>query len=145
MTLLGAVCAVSAGTGHCKLSRDSPVPDCALAENWERELFWNTHCFQTPLDPAEMEGPASMLCLRTRYIKHCKPLGVAENPPELGQTPLSRSCCCSRRMVKREWSNSVSKCALPIIPEYPGFQDVKVCVPKLSLQCMVTATYSSAG
>ncbi|KAM4774323.1 uncharacterized protein ACIQIH_010003 [Cyanocitta cristata] len=28
-------------------------------------------------------------------------------------------------MVKREWSNTVSKCALPIIPEYPGFQDVK--------------------
>ncbi|CAN8215882.1 unnamed protein product [Coccothraustes coccothraustes] len=73
-----------------------------------------------------MEGPASTLCLRTCYIKHCKVLGMAENPPELGQTPLSRSCRCSRRIVKQQWPNSVSKCALPIIPEYPGFQDVKL-------------------
>ncbi|XP_048167482.1 uncharacterized protein LOC125329459 [Corvus hawaiiensis] len=73
-----------------------------------------------------MERPASMLCLRTCYIKHFKPLGVAENPPELGQSPLSRSGLCCSRTVKREWSNTVSKCALPIIPEYPGFQDVKL-------------------
>ncbi|OWK55961.1 hypothetical protein RLOC_00014177 [Lonchura striata] len=72
-----------------------------------------------------MEGPASTLCLRTCYIKHCKVLGIAENPPELGQPPLSRSCRCSRGTVGQEWSTSVSKCALPIIPEYPGFQDVK--------------------
>ncbi|XP_063262546.1 uncharacterized protein LOC134555120 [Prinia subflava] len=73
-----------------------------------------------------MEGPASTLCLRTCYIKDCKPLGVSENPPELGQPPPSRSCSCSRRIVQPEWSNNASKCALPIIPEYPGFQDVKL-------------------
>ncbi|RMC11328.1 hypothetical protein DUI87_11447 [Hirundo rustica rustica] len=77
--------------------------DCVL-ENEERELFWDTRRSQTPLDPAETEGPASTLCLRTRYVKRC---------------------CCSCRIVKQEWSSSVSKCALPIIPEYPGFQDVK--------------------
>ncbi|XP_037996807.1 uncharacterized protein LOC119702588 [Motacilla alba alba] len=73
-----------------------------------------------------MEGPASTLCLRTCYIKHCKVLGIAENPPQLGKTPFSRSCRCSRRIVRQEWSNSASKRALPIIPEYPGFQDVKL-------------------
>ncbi|RLW02278.1 hypothetical protein DV515_00007417 [Chloebia gouldiae] len=100
-------------------------PGYAVEESWERESSWSALCFQTPLHPAEMEGPASTLCLRTCYIKHCKVL-LAENPPELGQTPLSRSCRCSRRTVGQEWSNSVSKCALPIIPEYPGFQDVKL-------------------
>lgn len=109
-------------------------PDCALEEGWQGELLWDTHCSHTPLDPAGMEGPASTLCLRTCYIKDCKPLSITENPPGLGPAPLPRSCSCSRRIVKPEWPNSASKCALPIIPEYPGFQDVKVCMPKLSLQ-----------
>ncbi|KAM7047613.1 regulator of G-protein signaling 10 isoform 1-T1 [Acridotheres tristis] len=73
-----------------------------------------------------MEEPASTLCLTTCYIKHCKPLGITANPPGLGQPLLSRSCSCSRRIMKQKWSNSASKCALPIIPEYPGFQDVKL-------------------
>ncbi|XP_032550917.1 uncharacterized protein LOC116790243 [Chiroxiphia lanceolata] len=73
-----------------------------------------------------MEGPASVLCLRTCYIKHCKPLRATENPPELGQSHLSRSCSCSHRMVQKRHSNTVSKRALPIIPEYPGFQDIKL-------------------
>lgn len=90
-----------------------------------------------------MEGPASTLT--TCYIKHCKPLGMAGNAPGLGQPLLSRSCSCSRRIGRQQWSNSASKSALPIIPEYPGFQDVKVCMPKLSLQSVVTATYSCAG
>lgn len=128
MTLLGAVCA---GSQHCRLYPRTR-PD--IGKLGEGVILEYTHCFQTPLDPAGMEEPASMLCLRTCYIKPCKPLGIAENPPELGQSPLSRSCSCSRRMVKQEWSNSVSKCALPVIPEYPGFQDVKVRMPKLSLQ-----------
>lgn len=34
-------------------------------------------------------------------------------------------------------------CTLPIIPEYPGFQDIKVCMQKLSLKCMATTTYSA--
>lgn len=107
--------------------------DYGLEQRWERELFWNTQCFQAALDPAGMEGPAS-----TCSIKHCKPLSIAGNPPGLGQSLLSRT-------VRQERSNSASKGALPIIPEYPGFQDVKVCMPKLSLQSMVTATYSCAG
>lgn len=134
------LCLLAPSTAGCTLG-----PGYAVEESWERELLWSTNCCQTPLHPAEMEGPASTLCLRTCYIKHCKVLGIAENPPGLGQPPLSRSCRCSRRTVGQEWSNSVSKCALPIIPEYPGFQDVKVCMSKLSLQYMVTATYSSAG
>ncbi|XP_050190413.1 uncharacterized protein LOC126650005 isoform X2 [Myiozetetes cayanensis] len=72
-----------------------------------------------------MEGPASVLCLRTCCIKHCSPLRVTENPPELGQSQLSRSCSCSHGVMKKGQSNTASKCALPIIPEYPGFQDVK--------------------
>ncbi|KAL2302751.1 hypothetical protein Nmel_010199 [Mimus melanotis] len=88
-----------------------------------------------------MEGPASTLCLTTCYIKHCKPLGIAANPPGLGQPLLCRSCSCSRRIVKRERPNSASKCALPIIPEYPGFQDIKVCMPKLPLQYMLSRSY----
>ncbi|KAF4791186.1 hypothetical protein TURU_132742 [Turdus rufiventris] len=71
-----------------------------------------------------MEGPASTLT--TCYIKHCKPLGMAGNAPGLGQPLLSRSCSCSRRIGRQQWSNSASKSALPIIPEYPGFQDVKL-------------------
>ncbi|XP_069719902.1 uncharacterized protein [Phaenicophaeus curvirostris] len=72
-----------------------------------------------------MEGPASMLCLRTCYIKDSKPLRFAENPAELGQSHLSRNYSCSRRLMKQRRSNSISICTLPIIPEYPGFQDIK--------------------
>ncbi|XP_049667081.1 uncharacterized protein LOC126043146 isoform X2 [Accipiter gentilis] len=72
-----------------------------------------------------MEGPAAVMCLRTCYIKDCKPLHFAENPSELGQSHLSRNCSCSRRMMKQRRSNSISMCTLPIIPEYPGFQDIK--------------------
>ncbi|CAN0186344.1 unnamed protein product [Bubo scandiacus] len=73
-----------------------------------------------------MEGPASVMCLRTCCIKNCKPLHFAENPSELGQAHLSRNCSCSRRMMKQRRSNSISMCTLPIIPEYPGFQDIKL-------------------
>ncbi|KFQ92295.1 hypothetical protein Y956_01399, partial [Nipponia nippon] len=66
------------------------------------------------------------MCLRTCYIKDCKPLHFAENPSELGQSHLSRSCGCSRRAMKQRRSNSISMCTLPIIPEYPGFQDIKL-------------------
>ncbi|KFP76709.1 hypothetical protein N310_05094, partial [Acanthisitta chloris] len=66
------------------------------------------------------------LCLRSSCIKNCKPLHISESPSELGHSHLSRSCGCSRRMMKPRRSNSVSKCTLPIIPEYPGFQDIKV-------------------
>lgn len=90
-----------------------------------------------------MEGPAAVMCLRTCYIKDCKPLHFAENPSELGQSHLSRNCSCSRRMMKQRRSNSISMCTLPIIPEYPGFQDIKVCMQKLSLQYMITTTHSS--
>ncbi|KFQ66822.1 hypothetical protein N334_08849, partial [Pelecanus crispus] len=64
--------------------------------------------------------------LRTCYIKDCKPLHFAEKPSELGQSHLSRNCGCSRRMMKQRRSNSISMCTLPIIPEYPGFQDFKL-------------------
>ncbi|XP_052654621.1 uncharacterized protein LOC128146827 [Harpia harpyja] len=73
-----------------------------------------------------MEGPAAVMCLRTCYIKDCKPLHFAENPSELGQSHLSRNCSCSRRLMKQRRSNSISMCTLPIIPEYPGFQDIKL-------------------
>ncbi|KFP98187.1 hypothetical protein N330_01046, partial [Leptosomus discolor] len=66
------------------------------------------------------------ICLRTCFIKECKPLHFAENPSELGQSHLSRSCSCSRRAMKQRRSNSISICTLPIIPEYPGFQDIKL-------------------
>lgn len=90
-----------------------------------------------------MEGPASMMCLRTCYIKDCKTFSFSENPADLGQAHLSRNCTCSRKTVKKRRSNSVSMCTLPIIPEYPGFQDIKVCMQKLSLKCMATTTYSA--
>ncbi|KFO14995.1 hypothetical protein N312_07650, partial [Balearica regulorum gibbericeps] len=66
------------------------------------------------------------MCLRTRCIKDCKPLHFAENPSELGQSHLSRNCSRSRRTMKQRRSNSISMCTLPIIPEYPGFQDIKL-------------------
>ncbi|KFP92315.1 hypothetical protein N311_07524, partial [Apaloderma vittatum] len=66
------------------------------------------------------------MCLRTCYTKDCKPLHFAENPPKLGQAHLCRSCSCSRRTMKRRRSNSISLCTLPIIPEYPGFQDIEL-------------------
>ncbi|KGL90551.1 hypothetical protein N301_07086, partial [Charadrius vociferus] len=66
------------------------------------------------------------MCLRTCYVKDCKPLSFTENPSELGQSHLSRSCSWSRRTTKQRRSNSISMCTLPIIPEYPGFQDVKL-------------------
>ncbi|KFQ45179.1 hypothetical protein N333_09489, partial [Nestor notabilis] len=62
--------------------------------------------------------------LRTCCVKNCKTLHFTENPPELGQSHLSRSCSC--RMKKQRRSNSISVCILPIIPEYPGFQDIKL-------------------
>ncbi|XP_061315558.1 uncharacterized protein LOC133272413 [Pezoporus flaviventris] len=71
-----------------------------------------------------MEGPASKMCLRTCCVKGYKPLRFIENPPELRQSHLSRSCSC--RMMKQRRSNSISMCILPIIPEYPGFQDIKL-------------------
>ncbi|KFZ52935.1 hypothetical protein N338_09137, partial [Podiceps cristatus] len=66
------------------------------------------------------------MCLRTCYVKDRKPVHFAENPPELGQSQLFRNCSCSRRLTKQRRSNSISMCTLPIIPEYPGFQDVKL-------------------
>lgn len=84
-----------------------------------------------------------MMCLRTCYIKDCKTFSFSENPADLGQAHLSRNCTCSRKTVKKRQSNSVSMCTLPIIPEYPGFQDIKVCMQKLSLKCMATTTYSA--
>ncbi|KFP41313.1 hypothetical protein N324_07515, partial [Chlamydotis macqueenii] len=66
------------------------------------------------------------ICLSTCYIKSCKPLHFAENPSELGQSCLSRNCSYSCRTVKQRRSNSISMCTLPIIPEYPGFQDIKL-------------------
>ncbi|KFP51593.1 hypothetical protein N323_04417, partial [Cathartes aura] len=66
------------------------------------------------------------ICLRTCYIKDCKPLHFAANPSELGQSHLSRNCGCSRGTMKQRRSNSISMCTLPIIPEYPGFQDIKL-------------------
>ncbi|KAM9548303.1 uncharacterized protein ACIB01_009019 [Guaruba guarouba] len=71
-----------------------------------------------------MEGPASKTCLRTCCIKDYKPLRFIENPSELRQPHLSRSCSC--RMMKQRRSKSISMCILPIIPEYPGFQDIKL-------------------
>ncbi|KFP32822.1 hypothetical protein N325_04455, partial [Colius striatus] len=65
-------------------------------------------------------------CLRPCYIRDHKPLCFAESPSELGQSHLSRDCSCCRRMMKRRRSNSLSACTLPIIPEYPGFQDIKL-------------------
>lgn len=90
-----------------------------------------------------MEGPASVMCLRTCYIKDCKAFNFSENPAAPGQSHLSRNCACSRKTMKKKRSNSVSMCTLPIIPEYPGFQDIKVCMQKLSLKCMATTTYSA--
>lgn len=90
-----------------------------------------------------MEGPASVMCLRSCYIKDCKTFNFSENPADLGQAHLSRNCTCSRKAMKKRRSNSVSMCTLPIIPEYPGFQDIKVCMQKLSLKCMATTTYSA--
>ncbi|KFV45116.1 hypothetical protein N341_12722, partial [Tyto alba] len=66
------------------------------------------------------------MCLRTCYIKDCKPLRFAENPSELGQANLSRNYSCSHRTMKQRRSNSITMCTLPIIPEYPGFQDIKL-------------------
>ncbi|KFZ57916.1 hypothetical protein N321_01322, partial [Antrostomus carolinensis] len=66
------------------------------------------------------------MCLRTCYRKDCNLLNFAENPSELGQAHVSRNCSCSRRMMKPRRSNSISICTLPIIPEYPGFQDIKL-------------------
>ncbi|KFP18170.1 hypothetical protein Z169_11572, partial [Egretta garzetta] len=66
------------------------------------------------------------MCLRTCYMKNRKPLHFAENPPELGQACLSSNCSCSRRTMKQRRSNSISVCTLPIIPEYPGFQDLEL-------------------
>ncbi|KFQ82908.1 hypothetical protein N337_07245, partial [Phoenicopterus ruber ruber] len=66
------------------------------------------------------------MCPRSCYIKDCKPLRFAENPSELRQSHLSRSCSGSRRLMKQRRSNSISMCTLPIIPEYPGFQDIKL-------------------
>ncbi|KFQ69466.1 hypothetical protein N335_08360, partial [Phaethon lepturus] len=66
------------------------------------------------------------MCLRTCYKKDCKPLHFAENPSELGQAHLSRNCSWSRRMMKPRRSKSINMCVLPIIPEYPGFQDTKL-------------------
>ncbi|KFV09536.1 hypothetical protein N340_01872, partial [Tauraco erythrolophus] len=64
--------------------------------------------------------------LRTCCIKDCKPPRLTENPSGLGQAHHSRNCSCCRRMVKQRRSNSISTCTLPIIPEYPGFQDFKL-------------------
>ncbi|KFO70908.1 hypothetical protein N303_05147, partial [Cuculus canorus] len=66
------------------------------------------------------------LCLRTCCVTDSKPLRFAENPAELGQSHLSRNYSCSRRLMKQRRSNSISMCTLPIIPEYPGFQDIKL-------------------
>ncbi|KAF1399526.1 hypothetical protein FQV23_0003748, partial [Spheniscus humboldti] len=66
------------------------------------------------------------MCLRTCYIKDCKPLHFAENPSGLGQSHPSRNCSCSCRTMKQRQSNSISMCTLPTIPEYPGFQDIKL-------------------
>ncbi|KFQ19234.1 hypothetical protein N331_05939, partial [Merops nubicus] len=71
------------------------------------------------------------LCLRTCYIKDGKPLHLTKTAPELGQAHLPWDCGRPRRMVKPRRSNSVSMCTLPIIPEYPGFQDIKVCMQNL--------------
>ncbi|XP_071668298.1 uncharacterized protein [Patagioenas fasciata] len=72
-----------------------------------------------------MEGPASVICLRTCCIKDAGPLRFAENPPEM-HPHLPRSCSGARRAMRQRRSNSVSMCTLPIIPEYPGFQDIKL-------------------
>ncbi|KFV62856.1 hypothetical protein N307_05990, partial [Dryobates pubescens] len=78
------------------------------------------------------------LCLRTCCIDDCKPLCFGGNPPGLGQAHLSRtSCGCSLRTMKLKRSNSVSTGTLPIIPEYPGFQDTK-----LSRNCLETPAFS---
>ncbi|KFW89388.1 hypothetical protein N336_04306, partial [Phalacrocorax carbo] len=66
------------------------------------------------------------MCLRTCCIKDCKTLHFTENPSQLGQSHLSRSHSCSHRMMKHRRSKSISMCTLPIIPEYPGFQDIKL-------------------
>ncbi|KFQ30486.1 hypothetical protein N332_00923, partial [Mesitornis unicolor] len=66
------------------------------------------------------------MCLRACYVKDCKPLHSAENRSQLGQSHPFRNCSCSRRMMKQRRSNSFSMCTLPIIPEYPGFQDIKL-------------------
>ncbi|OXB82596.1 UNVERIFIED_CONTAM: hypothetical protein H355_005851 [Colinus virginianus] len=63
-----------------------------------------------------------MMCLRACYIEDCKPF----NPPDLGNSHLSRNCSYSRKTTKQKRSNSISVCILPIIPEYPGFQDIKL-------------------
>lgn len=104
-------------------------------------LLQNTHRFQILLHRAEMEGPASVICLRTCCIKDAGPLNFAENPPELGHPHLPRSCSGARRAMRQRRSNSVSMCTLPIIPEYPGFQDIKVCMKKLTLQYLTTTYY----
>ncbi|KFW09940.1 hypothetical protein N326_04253, partial [Eurypyga helias] len=66
------------------------------------------------------------MCLRTCYVGDTKPLQLAEDPPGLGQARATKNWSCSRRMTKQRRSNSISRCTLPIIPEYPGFQDVKL-------------------
>ncbi|XP_063195733.1 uncharacterized protein LOC134517784 [Chroicocephalus ridibundus] len=72
-----------------------------------------------------MERPTSVMCLRTCCVKDCKPLCFTENLSKLGQPQLSRNCSFSRRTMKQRRSNSITMCTLPIIPEYPGFQDIK--------------------
>ncbi|KFO85722.1 hypothetical protein N320_07858, partial [Buceros rhinoceros silvestris] len=66
------------------------------------------------------------MCLRTCYRKDCKPLHLAENPSEPGRAHLSWSSACSRRTTRHRRSNSISMCTLPVIPEYPGFQDTQL-------------------
>lgn len=88
------------------------------------------------LSGVEMGGPASVMCLRTCYIEDCKPFHFTGNPPDLRQSHLSRNCSYSHTTMKQKRSNSISVCILPIIPEYPGFQDIKVCMQKLSLKCI---------
>ncbi|XP_021255170.1 uncharacterized protein LOC110399972 [Numida meleagris] len=78
------------------------------------------------LSGVEMGGPASMMCLRTCYIEDCKPFHFTGNPPDLGPSHLSRNCAYSHKITKQKRSNSISTCILPIIPEYPGFQDIKL-------------------
>nr|XP_006111456.1 uncharacterized protein LOC102462141 [Pelodiscus sinensis] len=71
-----------------------------------------------------MEPSDSRTCLRTCPIKDCRVLHFSEKLTDPGQLHLSRNR--SRRMMARRRSNSISMCTLPSIPEYPGFQDIKL-------------------
>ncbi|KAH0623702.1 hypothetical protein JD844_006764, partial [Phrynosoma platyrhinos] len=62
----------------------------------------------------------SMACL----LKNIKLVYHNEKSTDPGQCHLSKSR--SRRLTARRRSNSFSMCVLPSIPEYPGFQDIKV-------------------